>query len=281
MSWFFYALLSAISTTAYSLLVRVSLKGRGNAKAFTFLLDLTAAFLMVFLSVFEKKYFNFHFKTFLLFLIMTFLGAITDMLFIRARQLEEVSKLSIVIRLSSVWALLGGFLFFKEPLLPQKIVGVVLTISGAILVLWQGQKISLSKGIRIVILASFLFISNSFIDKYLVGNLASPALYKTMSLIVTCFWVFLMVPNSFGAIKAEFNLQKHLVVLAGIFIGVSSISIIKGIQIGEISRVFPIQSLYVIFSVLGGIFLLKERERIWQKILGAIVAFLGVYFLSI
>lgn len=54
MNWFFYALFSALSMTIFSLLARKLLKGKGDAQAFTFLIDFSAGFLSFFFPFLKK-----------------------------------------------------------------------------------------------------------------------------------------------------------------------------------------------------------------------------------
>lgn len=248
--------------------------------AYTFLLDLSAAFFVFLLAFFEKRFFLLNLKTVAIMVLLTLVYTVVDLLFIKARQLEEVSKIAIVIRLSSLWSLLGGTIFFGEPLLVKKVVGVFLTIIGTLVVLWEGQKIKLSLGLKMIIAASFLFVSVSFVDKFMVGNSASPALYKALTFFIDSLWIFLLLPNSVKRIKTEYQLQKGLVIISGLFIGLQTFFLLKGIQTGEISKVFPVNSLSVIFSVLAGIFFLNEKKRMPQKIIGSLLAFMGVFFLS-
>jgi uncharacterized membrane protein len=50
--------------------------------------------------------------------------------------------------------------------------------------------------------------------------------------------------------------------------------------VGEASQVEPVRSSAVLLSVLAGIVFLKERELLWRKLVGALVAFLGAFLLQ-
>lgn len=280
MNWLVYSLLSAVFMTIYSLLVRKSLKNRGDAIAFTFLLDLFAGISVFFFSFFEKKYSFLNLKMVIFIFLLTLVCAFVDLLFIKGRQLEEVSKVSLAVRLGDVWSLVGGAIFLKESLSLNKIFGVFLILMGNLLVLWRNQRIQLTKGLKMIFLASILFVTYSFIDKYMVGNILSPGLYKSTILLTTSLWIFILIPNRGKRIKDELKLQKGSVLLAGALVGISLYFLLKGFQTGEVSKVLPVHSLSLIFSVLAGIFFLGEKGKMLQKILGSILAFLGVFFLS-
>lgn len=163
--------------------------------------------------------------------------------------------------------------------MPHKVVGVFLIVAGNLIVLWRKQKLDFSKGLQMIILASFLFVTGSFVDKFMVTDILSPALYKSAIFFLASFWVFVLVPKRVARIKKELRLQKQAVIIAGGLLGLSLYFLVKGFQTGEASRVLPISSFSLIFSVLGGIFFLREKERMKQKILGAIVAFAGMFLL--
>ncbi|MDP3093555.1 MAG: GRP family sugar transporter [bacterium] len=280
MNWFFYALLSAVFISVFSVLARVFLKGKGDAVAFVFLIDFLSAFFLIPIVFLEQKYYRLDLNLLVFIIFVTLIYAVTDILFIKARQMEEVSTVSMVVQAGLVWSLFGGAIFFRESLLLNKIAGVCLIAAGNIVALWQGQGIKLSRGLKLLFLATLLFTVSSLIDKYMVGNVFSPALYKTFTFLITSFWIFCFMPNRVKRIKDELKLQKWTVVLTGLSFCLGIFFFIKALQVGEASRVLPVQNISLILSVLAGIFILKEKERLWQKIVGLLVVFIGVLCLT-
>ena len=72
-----------------------------------------------------------------------------------------------------------------------------------------------------------------------------------------------------------------LAFFVGLFLGLSIFFLYKGYQVGQASRVGPVYGSSLLITVLAGIVVLGERERVVQKIAGAVVAFGGVILLRL
>ena len=278
--WYIFAFLSAIFSTTYTLLMRTILKDKGDPKVFAVLLQFIIALTLLFLIPFEETTYLFN-PTNLVILFFVILGtAVIAILFVRGRQLEEASNVPIGIQTSRVWNLIGAALILGEPITTYKILGVTLIIIGNLLVLYKGQKIKLSKGMVIIIIASLLFATINFGDKYLLRTF-STALYNFILYSVSSIILFAFIGLDFKKIKNEYKLHGPISLLVGMVFGVNMYFFQKAIQLGEVSRVAPINGISIIFTVLLGILLLNEKENLWKKILAAIIVFTGAYLLII
>ena len=235
--------------TVYALSIRLLLKDKGDSKTFTFITTLFGGIVILFLLPFEKISYVFNFQIIIVLLLLSFAFAITDLLFIRGRQLEEVSNVSILVQLGNFWSLIGGAIIFKEVLTMSKLIAVGLIVLGSILLVWHKQKIKLTRGKYLIILATLLFTLCSFVDKKL-SSYFSASLYKGLLFISEAMILFLFF-------------------------------LIKAFQAGgEASKVLPVFSLSLVFSVLAGIIFLKEREHIIKKIVSMILVLIGVFLLQ-
>lgn len=280
MNWFYFSLLSALFITIYSLLSRVFLRTKGDPRAFAFWTDFSGAFFLILIAIFEKKYFQINTLSLLIILLVAVIYGTVDSLLMKGRQLEEVSKTSIVSQTGSIWALLGGVLFLGESFTIYKIIGIILIVVGNLVILWKQQKLTFSLGIRYFFVGTLLSNIGYLIDKYMVGNTISPGLYKAILFFLASSWIFISLPNRSQRIKKEFQVQKGAVVIIGFLLALSMFFLMKGFQTGEASKVLPVYSLSVVFSVLAGILFLGEKERLSQKILGVIITFIGILILK-
>ena len=65
------------------------------------------------------------------------------------------------------------------------------------------------------------------------------------------------------------------------FLALSLIFLMKGLKMGEASRVLPIYNLSAVLSVVASILIFKEKQKIYQKILGIIICFFGLFLLGV
>jgi drug/metabolite transporter (DMT)-like permease len=282
MGWFFYALLGALLMTAYSLSIRLLLKDRGDAKTFTFITTSFGCLALFILTLFERPVHVINLQLIGVFILLSFLFAVTDLLFIRGRQLEEVSVVSMLVQFGSLWALIGGFVFLKEPLTARKVIGVLLLIIGNFVLLFNKQKFSLSKGKYLILLATITFTISSFVDKVLSPQY-SPSLYKGILFLLESLILYIFfLPNRLKSIRNEINIQGKMIYFVGPLLSFSMFFLIKAFQAGgEASKVLPVFSLSLVFSVLAGIIFLNERNNLVKKILATIIVSIGIYILQL
>jgi transporter family protein len=98
------------------------------------------------------------------------------------------------------------------------------------------------------------------------SNLAT-AIRTCVIIIIT--WGIVIASNSFWEIK---NLTKNnwtFLILSGVATGLSWLFYFKALQIGEASKVAPIDKLSVVFTILLSFLILKEPFS-WKVLLGGL-----------
>lgn len=261
--------------TAYGLSIRFLLKEKGDPKTFAFITTFIGSLSLLLVLPFEEIKFNFDIRIIFILLILGASYALTDFLFIMGRKLEEISIVSTFVQAGNVWALIGGILLFSETLSAFKLSGVFLIILGNVLIAWKGNKITLSKGIILISIGVFLFSVNSLVDKSFAASF-SPSFYKFFLIFIESIVLFFAFSQNLTKIKKEFKIHGLYLLLVGPMIAYGTFFVIKAFQVqGEISKVLPIFSLSLPFSVILGIILLKEKEDIIKKIIAMLFVFSG------
>lgn len=266
MSWFTFALIAAVGFAGYSILVRIFLKDGGDAQIFALLSDLAVAVVMLALLPFDRLFVALGLRDVGLIVVASGLYAASSLLFFWGRQLEEVSKVSLVRQLVTIWIFLGGVLVLGEPFSIAKGLGVLLIIGGAVLAVWEGSGFGLSRGLGLVLAGTLTASTSSLIGKTIVEETLSPTLYLGLISALAALWLFIGLPNRIERIAKEWRFHWSRVLIVGGVLGVTVFLLFKAYQIGQASRVGPVYGFSLVLSVLGGILLLGEREHVRLKV---------------
>ena len=278
MEWVAFAFLSAASFTTFSILIRKSLLKGSDATAFTVLNDLTTGIMLLVLSLFVTLTISLTPHVILLTVISSMLFAFSSLLFTKARQIEEVGIVSVVRQTAVFWIFIGGILFYGEQFSLEKIIGTMLLFIGTWIVLWRKETFSLTKGVIFVLAGAIGLSISSLIAKDIVINNLSPILYSGTVFSLAGLWLLPFIKRKERLVD-EVKLQKWRVIIVSIFLGLSVTLLYSGYSTGEVSKVFPVYSSYVIMSVIAGMLLLGEGKYMMRKILGSLVALVGVVLL--
>jgi transporter family protein len=102
--------------------------------------------------------------------------------------------------------------------------------------------------------------------KNIDSNLAT-AIRTCIVLILT--WCIVIASNSFGEIKNLTKLNWAFLILSGVATGLSWLFYFKALQLGEVSKVAPIDKLSVVFVILLSFLVLREPFS-WKVLLGGL-----------
>lgn len=290
MMWFWLAVASGFLSTFGHLLNRVVLKDKGDTLAFSFYYQVIGAVLMIpFLLLGLKLP-----KAILPYLFLIIIGVVDTLnIFLSMESFKylEVSLRTIVNQLRIFWILFFSALILGEKLNLMKIIGSCLIFLGIAVAVFQKRKISWwrqlvarilsrkelkSKGILYTLVASFLVSLEMIGVKYLLFQFSYPFIIfasLSASAMVFLFWGSNLPKRTLALLTGP---KSRLVWLRGIVGTISLFLALWSVSLTELSRAQPILQSFTILTVLGGVVYLKEKERIWQKLLGGVLTVLGV-----
>mgnify|MGYP001604650133 CR=1 FL=1 len=274
------ALLSAFFAFSWRITVRTKLKPGKNDIAFTALVDffaaLTAAFFIPFFGI------NFPNSTELLglFLVSVFLSAISDYLLMFATKNADTADTSILMPLSNIWVLLLAAVFLKESLSVWKIIGVILIVVGSIVTLSRGRKFVINKGILAAFIYGWLITGTILIDKGISNNFSLPVYSMVFYFLSSAILTLLTGKQSINKIVIEWKINKWWSAAIGAQWALFSLTLLFAYAHEEASKAVPIMRVFIVLVTIYSVFIMKERERMWQKIIGAIVVTGGALVLA-
>ncbi len=280
MSWLWLTIISLFSAGLTGVIERYILK-KYDWLAYAFLMQILTAFCFLPLSLpkFEtpKESLGF-FLLFLGIILWTAIAAVSAKSFQHIEASERISLKQIQI----IFLLIFSYLFLKEPLTFEKILGSLFVFFGAFLLSYRkGQKLGklTEIGYQLTILSSFLVALVSIVDKvalrYWSSTFYSFSVYFFPALILGGF-IVKRTNKLKELIKSRWKALIIVVILQVIYY----YSRLEAFKLAQVSIVFPILKLSILVGVFGGIIFLKEKERILQKIISALFMIIGAWLVT-
>lgn len=212
-------------------------------------------------------------------ILMIILYAAGNILSFLAFEFAEASEASILFPTSTIWSVVTALIFLGERLTNQQLTGIVTMIVGIMFTYFEKTSWRFNKG-HIFALVSSFFYGIAFTNDIFIMNLfSSVASYMFMIFLLPALAILLVRPALLGKVKFYFSSVKavNLLFASIIFYCFSTIAYFTAYRWGgQASLISPIFQTSVIFTVLLSAILLNEKKHLWQKLIGALVAFAGV-----
>lgn len=284
MSW---QLLIGISVLLYSLSVvlqRVLLKDdKSDPISFSILFQIGVAFVIGILVLFINKTIpipDFSQISWNL-LIMTVLYAMANLLIFKSLKITEASRFTVIFSSKTLFAVLGASLIFKEGLTSIQWIGALLIIIGVFIVSAKDISKKINQGDLYALLAALLFGLANTNDRFLV-KFFDPYSYVVIGFLLPGIAISLVYPKKLMAIKTYFKKSFiYKMIILCLLYGLSAVAFFKALQIApNSSQLFSVNSFGAILTVILSIIILKEKDRIAKKILGAVISVAGLLLVN-
>lgn len=214
-------------------------------------------------------------------ILMTILYGAGNVFIFSALKIIDASEFTILFASRAMITIIGAIIFLKESFSTQQALGTLLIILSVVLVSWKKQRLAFNKGVIFSSLAALSFGLAFTNDAFILNNFDVPS-YLTIAFIAPSLAVWAIYPRS--TIKMKPLLEKRTLWklgLLGFFYAISAITIFLAYQIGRnASQIAPLSQTATIITVLLSIIFLKERTGLLNKLLGAIISFIGVILIK-
>lgn len=289
--WFWLLVIGGFFKSVHKLLERVILREEKESISLAFFLQASSIPIVLPLFLLGLKFSQEAFLPYFVLLVVAVIDTLAVFLIRESIRLLEISLREIIYQIRIFFVLILSALFLNESLNFLKVFGSSLIFLGIVMAVFKRRKIGWfreklvkifkrkeqkSTGIFLTLAAALVTAFELMGWKYLFGYFTVPFTLFCISLIST-FLFLIVVPN---LTKRVLNLVKgekgKLVLLDGFLGNVSWILFFWATSMTEASKTLPIDQAFMFLAVLGGIIFLGEKERIWQKVLGGILAGIGV-----
>lgn len=276
----FLALLAALFAFSWRITVRTKLKPSKNDLASTALVDFFAACTAaLFIPLFGIR-FPSGTDILGLFIVSIFLSAVSDFLILFATKNADTADTSIMMPLSNVWVLLLAVIFLKESFSFWKFVGVIMITLGSTITLRQRNTLVINKGIIAAFVYGWLITGTILIDKGISSNFSLPVYSTIFYFLSSAILTLLTGKKPIKKIVTEWKINRWWSAIVGLQWALFSLTLLFAYSQAEASKVVPIMRIFIVLVTIYSIVVLKEKERMWQKVIGSIVVTGGAMILA-
>ena len=274
--WKFWAVFYLISSITFAQTFKKANRNMKDAGKLTILLEVFTAFFALFFLPFFGFKFSTNVTVYLTLLVVVVIYAVTDRLNIEARYGLDPSVFSMLKQLSTVFLMIFGFIFLKEPVVIKKIIGAFIIISANIILAIDRGKIKFNKYFIMCFVSNFLFAIAMLINVNISDNF-NLAFYTIMTVFLPSLLIFIFGRHSINGLIQEFNLyDKPRFLLASFCWCLMLIASVRAYQLGNVTVVAPILTLTSILNTIYEYLIIKNKKHFLQKLVASILIILGV-----
>lgn len=280
-NWIFWVVIYLITAVIFAQSFKVANKNMKSATSLTILLEiLTCTFSIIFIPFFKIKIAS-DARTYIVLFIVGLIYAVTDRLNTESRYGLAPSTFSMLKQLSSVFMLILSFIFLKEELVINKILGAgLIIIANFLLGLNKNGKFEYNKYFIYLIISNFLFAVAMLINTSLSSKF-NIAIYTMITTGIPSIILTLTTKTTFKMLKDEFNLyDKKKFLLAAFCWSVMLISSVKAYELGAVSIVAPLLTLTSVLNTIYEFILNKDRKELILKLIVCLIIIFGVVLLK-
>ena len=279
--WKFYIIIYLVVSVMFNQGYKIVTKSMISAGALTILMQIISSLIcIIMIPLFEFKLPTDYRVYIFLFLAIIFY-TLNDRLGTTARSGIDASAYSILKQLSTVFMIIMGILFFKEPFILNKVVGASLIILSNIFVFYKKENFKFNKYLLLGILANISLAIALFIDVNYSKEF-NLAFYVLLTFLIPLILIFIFERIKIKDIVLEYkSSNKILLFVTSITWTIMMISKLKAYQLGNIIVVAPLCSLNVILNIIVSYFLLKEKSNLIRKIIAGTLIIIGVILIKI
>ncbi|HOY46822.1 MAG TPA: DMT family transporter [Candidatus Dojkabacteria bacterium] len=197
----------------------------------------------------------------------------------------DISLTSILGQSKTLLMFVGALILFQEPVTTNKVVGVLLIITGNV-VLFLNKKLDTRginrKGMFYLGLTIIALTITAFVDARLVQEF-SINFYGMISYLIPGLLTIPFLLKNLKTTEIKSGIKKYLypILLMGVISPIGYSALLEAYKLAPKSVVYPIGNISTLVLVLLGVIFLKEREKLQRKIIAAVIVVAGAILLSI
>ena len=183
-----------------------------------------------------------------------------------------LAEASAIFNISPVLITLGAFLFLREQIGPRRVIGILVSLLGALIIIRPGSGVFTIYAI--LPLGAAIFYSTYSLATRFVGTDESPwtSLFYSAIFGAICYSIYIVFnwnPMSNNALL--------LTIIIGLFGTAGHICLIRALTLGEASLVAPFIYTNLLFTTIWGFVLFGNFPDFWTIVGAFIIVAAGIY----
>ena len=183
-----------------------------------------------------------------------------------------LAEATAIMDVNPVLITLGAFLFLGEKIGPRRIIGILVSLVGALIIIRPGTEVFTIYAV-LPLVAAVCYSTYNLTTRY-VGDRESPwtsLLYSALfgAIVLSCIVPFYWQPVSLST--------AVLMALLGVCGMTSQLMLIRALALGEASLLAPFAYVGLIYATLWGFLFFDEFPDQWSILGGIIIALSGFY----
>lgn len=271
--WLLLAIVALFCQSIFWLIVRTILKEKEYSSiAFTIYFDLFIGIILLGFALFNGFSIPPLNHIWLNLIGMIILYAVIDIFQYLSLRYTPISEFIIIRATVPIWTALISIPILHESTNPTKIMGIILSVVGVLVIFYKNKKFHLHQGHLFVFISAVLY-GFAFTNDAILLHHFNSVTYSSLFFLLPPFLIATVYPNKL--LKINFFLKRNTLIkffFAAIPLAIWSLAVNTSYRLGgEISQISTITQLSTILTIILGIFLLKEKENIGRKVIGGII----------
>lgn len=278
--WLFFAILAGLLYTIQGLMTRHLLRGQKDAWAFSFYFSLigalvSAPFLLSGIKV------PFTWQPWGLALLVGLLIVGQNFLNFKSTNFIEASINGAITKFRLVWVFILSLVILGEGFSWLKLLGTLLTVGAGLVIIHKIKRPKSSLGVLLAFGATIFYAIVIILYKYLLASFNSVSLTFFVTFLPAVLLNLLLMPHAFTRVKKMFQENWLFVSVACVFGALANLALNQGLAMGEASKVLVIIEAFLVLTLVGEHFFLKEKDYLWVKIAAVLFATIGAILIRL
>lgn len=209
-------------------------------------------------------------------------------LLMRALQISDLSVSIPMLSFSPIFLLFVSYVLLNEFPTFMGLAGIFIVVIGSYIINISSVKygylepfklIFKNKGIFYMLIAAFLFSITASLAKIGI-NLSNPAYFMFMHYLFTSVFLTILFFPKFKRNKKQIKKNIKYLIIIGIAVAFSELSAATAFKLSIVPYAISLKRTSVIFSVILGFFLFKEKN-FKEVIIGSLIMFIGAVLITL
>ncbi|MBI5614354.1 DMT family transporter [Candidatus Gottesmanbacteria bacterium] len=280
MHWIIFGIFGVIATTVANLFQKIAMKDEKSdpvisAIFFQFILGFVTSFFTL-----VKGFYLPDASLIPYFLCSGALYATGSICFFRAIKYIEASEMTILGGFSVLVTILASIIFLSDKLTLIQLSGAALILLAVVVISWRKNEVKISTGMWLALGGAVSYGMAVVFDSYIVKRYSAVSFLPLASFIPGTLLMLFYIRRIPDVIKAIPMIDKNLIIY-GVIYSFSAIAFYQGLESGAlVGQMSAIWRASVVLTVIFASIFLHESKHIGQKIVGAVLATIGVLLVT-